>query len=166
LPGIGSSYIFSLKPNDTVTLAGAFGNFAIKQTDKEMIYLGGGAGMAPLRSHIAYLFETLHTQRKVSFWYGARSKSELFYMDYFEQLAATYNNFTFYIALSEPKVEDEWQGEVGYIHEVVCKNYLKNIADINDVEFYLCGPPAMTKASLEMLNSLGAQIDNIAYDEF
>jgi Na(+)-translocating NADH:ubiquinone oxidoreductase F subunit len=166
LPGLGSSYVFSLKPNDTVTLAGAFGDFAIKQTNNEMIYLGGGAGMAPLRSHIAYLFETLQTKRKVSFWYGARSKSELFYVDYFEQLAARFENFSFQIALSEPKAEDNWAGEIGYIHEVLYKNYLKDKANIDEVEFYLCGPPVMTKASLEMLNSLGAKMDKIAYDEF
>lgn len=166
LPGVGSSYVFSLKPNDTVTLAGAFGDFAIKQTNNEMIYLGGGAGMAPLRSHIAYLFETLQTKRKVSFWYGARSKSELFYVDYFEQLAARFENFSFQIALSEPKADDNWAGEIGYIHEVLYKNYLKDKANIDEVEFYLCGPPVMTKASLEMLNSLSAKMDKIAYDEF
>lgn len=166
LPGIGSSYIFSLKPNDTVTLAGAFGNFVIKQTNKEMIYIGGGAGMAPLRSHIAYLFETLQTKRKISFWYGARSKSELFYVDYFQQLAATYKNFTFHIALSEPKEEDEWQGEIGYIHDVLYNKYLQHKADTQEAEFYLCGPPQMTKACLDLLNTLHVSSDSIAYDEF
>lgn len=164
--GIGSSYVFNLKPGEQVNLAGPYGDFLIKPTDREMVYLGGGAGMAPLRSHLSYLFETANTKRKVSYWFGARSKSELYYSDYFEALQEAHKNFTYHIALSEPKNEDNWEGSVGFIPDVLFEEYLKNHPDPNEVEYYLCGPPAMIKSGLEMLDRLGVQKDRIAYDEF
>lgn len=165
-PGIGSSYVFNLKPGDTVTAIGPFGDFHIKPTQKEMVYIGGGAGMAPLRAHLSYLFETEHTKRKVSFWYGARSRQEIFYEDYFEQLAKENSNFSFNVALSSPLPEDNWNGLTGFIHEVALERYLKEHENIQAVEFYLCGPPQMIKACTKMLAELGVKPQQIAYDEF
>lgn len=145
-PGVGSSYVFNLKPGDVVSAIGPFGDFHIKPTQKEMVYIGGGAGMAPLRSHISHLFETEKTARKVSYWYGARSRQELYYMDYFQALTAAHSNFTFHAALSSPLPDDDWTGHTGFIHEVVLENHLKSHPNISAVEFYLCGPPMMIKA--------------------
>lgn len=164
--GPGSSYVFNLKQGDEVKLIGPFGNFMIKDTNKEMVYIGGGAGMAPLRSHLAYLFETLKTKRKISYWYGARSQSELFYVKYFEKLQNENENFGFQVALSEPEAEDNWYGHIGFIHEVLYLEYLKNHQNPVDVEYYLCGPPEMIKAGLKMLKELKVQQKNISYDEF
>jgi len=164
--GAGSSYIFNLKPGDEVKLAGPYGDFKIKSGRKEMIYLGGGAGMAPLRSHLAYLFETEKTNRKVSYWYGARSRSELYYQDYFERMQDEHENFAFHVALSEPKREDQWTGYVGFIHDVAYQQYLRDHIKPDEVEFYLCGPPALIKAGLKMLKDTGVREDCIAYDEF
>ncbi|MCG3147434.1 MAG: Na(+)-translocating NADH-quinone reductase subunit F [Verrucomicrobiae bacterium] len=165
-PGVGSAYMFNLKPGDTVTAIGPFGDFHIKPTQKEMVYIGGGSGMAPLRSHIAHLFESAPTKRRVSFWYGARSRQEIFYDDYFTGLAAKFSNFHFHRALSAPLSEDNWTGHRGFINEVVLEQYLKSHANIRAVEFYLCGPPQMIKACLKMLNQLGVADSQIAYDEF
>jgi len=166
LPGIGSSYAFNLKPGDNVTAIGSFGDFHIKPTQKEMVYIGGGAGMAPLRAHLSHLFETEKTARKVSFWYGARSKQELFYEDYFQLLAQEHANFGFHLALSSPLPEDRWAGLAGFIHEVVLDNYLRNHQNPANVEYYLCGPPMMVKACTKMLADLGVPPSQIAYDEF
>ena len=165
-PGVGSSYVFNLKPGDTVTAIGPFGDFHIKPTQKEMVYIGGGAGMAPLRAHLAHLFETGHTARKVSYWYGARSRQELFYEEYFRELASQNGNFTFHTALSAPLPEDNWLGPVGLIHEVVLEQYLKDHPNPLAVEYYLCGPPMMIKACTRMLTGLGVSAQQIAYDEF
>jgi len=165
-PGVGSSYVFNLKPGDSVTAIGPFGDFHIKPTQREMVYIGGGAGMAPLRAHLSYLFETEQTARKVSFWYGARSRQELFYGDYFTVLAKQHPNFTFHLALSSPLPEDNWQGHTGFIHEVVLEKNLRLHANPNAVEYYLCGPPMMIKACTKMLASLGVPPVDIAFDEF
>jgi Na(+)-translocating NADH:ubiquinone oxidoreductase F subunit len=165
-PGIGSSYVFSLKPGDTVTAIGSFGDFHIKPTQREMVYIGGGAGMAPLRAHLSHLFETGRTARKVSYWYGARSKQEIFYEDYFKKLAQEHPNFRFHLALSSPLAEDEWTGLTGFIHEVALEQYLKNHDHIQSVEFYLCGPPMMVKATTNMLLELGVTPGQISCDEF
>lgn len=165
-PGVGSSYVFSLKEGDTVTATGPFGDFHIKPTQKEMVYVGGGAGMAPLRAHLSHLFETEKTARKVSFWYGARSRQELYYQDYFEALAKSYPNFTFHAALSSPLPGDNWTGQAGFIHEVVLEKYLAAHENPKTVEFYLCGPPMMIKACTKMLSDLGVSPDQIAFDEF
>ena len=165
-PGVSSSYIWSLKPGDKVRLSGPYGEFHIKDTDKEMMFIGGGAGMAPMRSHIFHLFRTLHTQRKVSFWYGGRSLKELFYTDEFEQIAAENPNFQFNIALSEPLPTDNWGGYTGFIHQVIFDNYLKNHPEPEEIEYYLCGPGPMTAAATKMLDSLGVPKDNIFFDDF
>ncbi len=165
-PGIGSSYIFNLKPGDTVTAIGSFGDFHIKPTQKEMVYIGGGAGMAPLRAHLRHLFENEQSKRKVSYWYGARSKQEIYYQDEFEALAKTHENFRFELALSEPLEEDQWEGHGGFIHSVVESEYLKDHPDLSHVEFYLCGPPQMIRACTQMLSKLGVEASQIAYDEF
>lgn len=165
-PGICSSYIFSLKPGDKVKISGPYGEFHLKDTNKEMIFIGGGAGMAPMRSHIFHLFKTLHTKRKVSFWYGGRSLRELFYVDQYRQLETENPNFKFVVALSEPKPEDNWNGSVGFIHQVLYENYLKNHPEPEDCEYYICGPPAMLNAVLNLLDSLGVPSENIAFDDF
>jgi Na(+)-translocating NADH:ubiquinone oxidoreductase F subunit len=165
-PGVGSSYVFQLKPGDIVTALGSFGDFHIKPTQKEMVYIGGGAGMAPLRAHLSHLFETAQTDRKVSYWYGARSRQELFYEDYFRSLAQKHPNFNFHLALSSPLPEDQWNGLTGFIHEVVFENYLKNHESPQAVEYYLCGPPLMIKACTKMLTELGVSPHQIAFDEF
>lgn len=164
--GIGSSYVFQLKPGDTVTAIGPFGDFHPKQTEKEMVYLGGGSGMAPLRAHLSYLFDTAQTRRQVSFWYGARSLRELFYQDYFEQLAKTHRNFTFHVALSEPQPEDGWTSHTGFIHDVLKKAYLDQHNDLTQIEYYLCGPPVMITAARDMLKGFNVNADQIAFDEF
>jgi Na+-transporting NADH:ubiquinone oxidoreductase subunit F len=165
-PGKVSSYVFSLKPGDKVTISGPYGEFFIKDTKNEMVYIGGGAGMAPLRSHIFELFRNRKTDRKVSYWYGGRSLKELFYVDHFRAIEKEFPNFKFHIALSEPKPEDHWQGYVGFIHQVVLDNYLKSHPAPEDIEYYLCGPPMMNAAVFKMLDDLGVPQSNIAYDDF
>ncbi|MGA2249802.1 NADH:ubiquinone reductase (Na(+)-transporting) subunit F [Terracidiphilus sp.] len=165
-PGAGSSYIFSLKPGDTVTAIGPFGDFHIKPTQREMVYIGGGAGMAPLRAHISHLLETEQSARRISFWYGARSRQEIFYADYFEHLAERFPNFHFHLALSSPLPEDVWTGHSGFIHEVLLESYLRNHLAPQQAEYYLCGPPMMIKACTRMLNELGVAERQIAFDEF
>jgi len=165
-PGRVSSYVFSRKPGDKVTISGPYGEFFIKDTDNEMVYIGGGAGMAPLRSHIFELFRNRKTNRKVSFWYGGRSLRELFYVDHFRDIEKDFPNFKFNIALSEPKPEDHWTGYVGFIHQVVLENYLKNHPAPEDIEYYICGPPMMNAAVFKMLDELGVPQSNIAYDDF
>jgi Na(+)-translocating NADH:ubiquinone oxidoreductase F subunit len=164
--GVGSSYVFSLKKGDRVHLDGPYGDFHVKETGKEMVYIGGGAGMAPLRSHISHLFETRNTKRIVSYWYGARSLSELYYEDYFRDLEKRNENFQFHVALSEPEESDHWESFTGYIHEVVEEQFLNAREDLGQLEFYLCGPPVMIRACLELLGSKGVSRDAIAYDEF
>jgi Na+-transporting NADH:ubiquinone oxidoreductase subunit F len=165
-PGVGSSYVFSLKPGDVVSAIGPFGDFHIKPTQREMVYIGGGAGMAPLRAHLSHLLETSNTARKVSFWYGARSKQEIYYQDYFQNLADLHPNFAFQLALSSPLPEDNWAGHCGFIHEVVLQQYLSPHANPEGVEYYLCGPPLMIKACLKMLADLDVPASRISYDEF
>lgn len=165
-PGVCSSYIYSLKPGDKVMISGPYGEFHVKDTDNEMIFIGGGAGMAPMRSHILDQFLTRHTDRKASFWYGGRSLRELFYIDDFKKIEAENPNFKFNIALSAPLPEDNWTGYVGNIHEVLFENYLKSHETPEDIEYYLCGPPMMTQAVLKMLDNLGVPKDNIMFDDF
>ena len=165
-PGVGSSWVFGLKPGDAVTAVGSFGDFHIKPTQKEMVYIGGGAGMAPLRAHLSHLFETENTARKVSYWYGARSAQEFYYTGFFETLAARHPNFSFHTALSSPLPEDGWTGLTGFIHEVVLDRYLSVHPDPKAVEYYLCGPPLMIKACTRVLKELGVPERQIAYDEF
>lgn len=166
-PGICSSYVFSLKPGDKVMMAGPFGDFHIKKTKKEMIYIGGGAGMAPLRSHLFHLFHTeKEKERKVTFWYGGRSSREVFYTDHFRDIEKDFPNFTYNIALSEPLPEDNWTGYTGFIHQVLYDNYLKEHPAPEDVEYYLCGPPMMNAAVFRMLDDLGVPPENIAFDDF
>jgi Na+-transporting NADH:ubiquinone oxidoreductase subunit F len=165
-PGVGSSYIFSLKPGDLVSAIGPFGDFRIKPTQHEMVYVGGGAGMAPLRAHLSHLLETQGTARKISYWYGARSRQEIFYEEYFRKLEALHSNFTFHLALSSPLDEDNWTGRVGFIHEVVLEAYLRKHPNPAAAEFYLCGPPMMIKACNRMLADIGVPERQIAYDEF
>ena len=165
-PGVCSSYIYSLKPGDKVTISGPYGEFHIKDTKREIIFIGGGAGMAPMRSHILDLFLTKHTDRKVSYWYGGRSLRELFYIDDFRKIEEENPNFKFNIALSAPLPEDNWTGYVGNIHEVLIENYLKNHSEPEEIEYYLCGPPMMTAAVLKMLDSLGVPKEMISFDDF
>lgn len=165
-PGICSSYIFSRKPGDKVTISGPYGEFFIKDTKREMMFIGGGAGMAPMRSHIFHLFKTEHTDRKATFWYGGRSKKELFYVDQFEEIEKENENFDFHIALSEPLPEDDWKGKTGFIHQVVFDNYLANHPEPEEIEYYLCGPPMMNAAVLKMLDDLGVPKEMIAFDDF
>lgn len=165
--GAGSTYMHSLSVGDEVTVVGPHGDFLIKETDKEMIYLGGGAGMAPLRSHLSHLFETLKTKRKVSFWYGARSRQEIFYEDYFKSLEDRFENFRFHIALSEPLDSDDWNGAVGFVHEVLRDEYLFKHEDPASIEYYVCGPPPMVRAADDMLKrEFAVAEEQIAYDEF
>lgn len=165
-PGVCSSFIFSRKPGDKVMISGPYGEFHIKDTDREIMFIGGGAGMAPMRSHIFHLFKTLKTTRKVSFWYGARSRREIFYENDFKQIEAEFPNFSFNIALSEPKPEDNWGGYVGFIHKVIEDNYLKNHQEPEEIEYYLCGPPMMTAAVTKMLDDYGVPPEMIAFDDF
>ena len=165
-PGKMSSYMFSLKPGDDVVISGPFGEFFAKETDAEMLFIGGGAGMAPMRSHIFDQFFRLGTSRKISFWYGARSLREAFYVDHFDKIQAKFPNFDWQLALSEPLPEDAWKGKTGFIHQVVYDNYLRDHPAPEDVEFYLCGPPMMIKACMEMLDNLGVEPENILFDDF
>jgi len=165
-PGICSSYIFARKPGDKVTISGPYGEFHIKNTIKEMIYIGGGAGMAPLRSQIFHLFHTEKTRRKVSYWYGARSLREVFYDDEFRSIEKDFPNFKFNLALSEPLPEDNWKGYTGFIHQVVLDNYLSKHPEPEEIEYYLCGPPMMNDAVFKMLDNLGIPNENIAFDDF
>ena len=165
-PGKMSSYMFSLKPSDDVVISGPFGEFFAKETDAEMLFIGGGAGMAPMRSHIFDQFFRLGTSRKISFWYGARSLREAFYVDHFDKIQAKFPNFDWQLALSEPLPEDAWKGKTGFIHQVVYDNYLRDHPAPEDVEFYLCGPPMMIKACMEMLDNLGVEPENILFDDF
>jgi Na+-transporting NADH:ubiquinone oxidoreductase subunit F len=165
-PGKMSSYIFNLKPGDEVTISGPYGEFFIKDTPAEKIYIGGGAGMAPLRSHIFELFKNMDTDCKVSYWYGGRSSRELFYLDEFEELAKKNDNFSLHIALSEPLPEDNWTGPKGFIHQVLLNEYLAKHPAPEDCEYYICGPPMMLKAVRDMLADLGVEPENIAFDDF
>lgn len=165
-PGRMSSYIFNLKSGDKVTIKGPFGEFFARETKNEMLFIGGGAGMAPMRSHIFDQFKRLKTDRKVTFWYGARSKRELFYVEDFDGIAAAHDNFKWHVALSEPLPEDEWRGLTGFIHAVVRDNYLKNHPAPEDIEYYLCGPPVMNDACIAMLLDQGVERENIMLDDF
>ena len=176
-PGIASSYIFSRKPGDKVTISGPFGEFFINESDEEMLYVGGGAGMAPMRSHLYQLFRTLKTGRKVTFWYGGRSKRELFYIDHFKALEKDFKNFKFYIALSEPLPEDKWiekkslddqngDGFIGFVHQVVIDHYLSKHDSPEDIEVYFCGPPLMNQAVEKMAEDFGVPPENVRFDDF
>lgn len=176
-PGICSSYVFDQKPGDKVTISGPYGEFFIKETDAEMIYIGGGAGMAPMRSHLFHLFHTLKTGRKVSYWYGGRSKRELFYLDDFEQIEKEFPNFKFHVVLSEPLPEDNWtpkkdindengDGFTGFVHQAVIDQYLKHHPEPEEIEFYFCGPPLMNAAVLKMCDDWGVPPENVSFDDF
>jgi Na+-transporting NADH:ubiquinone oxidoreductase subunit F len=165
-PGKMSSFIFGLKPGDEVTISGPFGEFFARETDNEMVFIGGGAGMAPMRSHIFDQFRRLHTDRSVSFWYGARSLREAFYESDFDEIAAENENFKWHLALSDPLPEDEWTGDTGFIHQVVLEKYLKDHPAPEDLEYYMCGPPMMNQAVINMLLDLGVEPENIMLDDF
>ena len=165
-PGICSSYIFSLKAGDKITISGPYGEFFVRDTPNEKMFIGGGAGMAPMRSHIFHLFNTEKTSTPVTFWYGARSAREIFYQDQFETIKKDFPNFDFTIALSDPKPEDNWTGPTGFIHNVILENYLKSHDAPEDIEYYLCGPPMMTSAIVTMLDNLGVPAENNMYDNF
>lgn len=176
-PGVASSYIFGLKAGDPVTISGPFGEFFINESEAEMLYVGGGAGMAPMRSHLYHLFKTLRTNRKVTYWYGGRSKRELFYIDHFKQLEKEFPNFKFYMALSEPLEEDNWKvkkdindesgdGFVGFIHNCVIDQYLNQHETPEDIELYFCGPPLMNQAVTKMGQDFGIPDENIRFDDF
>jgi len=165
-PGKMSSYIWSLKPGDKVTISGPFGEFFAKETEAEMVFIGGGAGMAPMRSHIFDQLRRLHTDRKISFWYGARSCREMFYVEDFDMLAAENPNFNWHVALSDPQPEDNWDGYTGFIHNVLYENYLKSHEAPEDCEYYMCGPPVMNAAVINMLKDLGVEDENILLDDF
>lgn len=165
-PGIMSTYIFNLKPGDEVIISGPYGEFFAKPTKNEMCFIGGGAGMAPMRSHIFDQFNRLHTDRKVTFWYGARSMREAFYVEEFDKIAEDNDNFEWTLALSEPRPEDNWTGKTGFIHNVLLEEYLANHSAPEDIEYYLCGPPMMLQACMKMLDSLGVDRENIAFDDF
>jgi len=165
-PGKMSSWVFGLKPGDKVTVYGPFGEFFAKETDAEMVFIGGGAGMAPMRSHLFDQLKRLHSKRKISFWYGARSLREMFYQDEYDQLAAENPNFQWHVALSDPQPEDNWTGLTGFIHNVLYEQYLKNHPAPEDCEFYMCGPPMMNAAVIQMLTDLGVEPENIMLDDF
>lgn len=165
-PGQMSSYIFNLKPGDKVTISGPFGEFFAKDTEAEMIFIGGGAGMAPMRSHLFDQLQRIHSKRKISFWYGARSYREAFYVDHFDTLEKENDNFKWHLALSEPLPEDNWDGKVGFIHQVLYDNYLKDHPAPEDCEYYICGPPMMNAAVIKMLDDLGVEPENILFDDF
>ena len=165
-PGIASSYIFNLKKGDKVTISGPFGEFFAKETDREMVYLGGGAGMAPMRSHLFDLLETKQTKRKITFFYGARSAKEMFYHDDFIKLEKEHPNFKYIVGLSEPMPEDNWEGPTGFIHNIALDSYLNDHDDPSEIEYYMCGPPMMIDACDKMLYDLGVERDMIAYDSF
>jgi Na+-transporting NADH:ubiquinone oxidoreductase subunit F len=176
-PGIASSYIFSRKPGDKVTVSGPYGEFFIKETDAEMMYVGGGAGMAPMRSHLFHLFHTLKSKRTVTYWYGGRSKRELFYLEHFRKIEQEFPNFKFFVVLSEPQPEDNWKvkkdihdkdgdGFVGFVHNAVIEQYLSKHDSPEDIEFYFCGPPMMNKAVVKMCDDWGVPKENVAFDDF
>lgn len=165
-PGRISSYIFSLKPGDKVTISGPYGEFFAKETDNEMVFIGGGAGMAPMRSHIFDQLKRLKSRRTISFWYGARSLREVFYAEEFDKLAKEHDNFSWHLALSQPMPEDCWRGKCGFIHQVLFDSYLKDHPAPEDCEYYICGPPLMNEAVIHMLDSLGVEPENILYDDF
>lgn len=176
-PGICSSFVFGCKPGDKVTISGPYGEFFIKDTGAEMLYIGGGAGMAPMRSHLFHLFHTLKTDRKVSFWYGGRSKRELFYLKDFHEIERQFPNFNFHVVLSEPLPEDNWKektsvddkegdGFTGFVHQAVIDQYLNHHDTPEDIEFYFCGPPLMNAAVLKMVDDWGVPPENVAYDDF
>lgn len=165
-PGQMSSFIFNLKPGDKVTISGPYGEFFAKDTNNEMVFVGGGAGMAPMRSHIFDQLRRLHSKRKISYWYGARSLREMFYVEDFDMLAKENENFEWHVALSEPLPEDNWNGDVGFIHQVLYDKYLKDHPAPEDCEYYLCGPPMMISAVTKMLDDLGVEPDNILFDDF
>jgi Na+-transporting NADH:ubiquinone oxidoreductase subunit F len=165
-PGQMSSFIFNLKEGDEVMVSGPFGEFYARETQAEMVFIGGGAGMAPMRAHIFDQLKRLGSDRKISFWYGARSRREMFYHEEFDELARKYENFTWHVALSDPLPEDEWDGYTGFIHEVLYENYLKDHPAPEDLEFYICGPPMMNQAVLKMLDDLGVEKEHILFDDF
>ncbi|MBN1386973.1 MAG: NADH:ubiquinone reductase (Na(+)-transporting) subunit F [Bacteroidales bacterium] len=165
-PGLCSSYVFTRKPGDKVMISGPFGDFHIKDTENEMIYIGGGAGMAPLRSHIYHLFHSLKTGRKVSYWYGARSRREIFYEEEFRAIEKKFPNFKFNLALSEPLPEDNWEGYTGFIHQVLYDEYLSKLEEPEEIEYYFCGPPLMNDAVIKLLYDMGIPDENIAFDDF
>jgi len=175
-PGICSSYVFGSKPGDKVTISGPYGEFFIKETEAEMLYIGGGAGMAPMRSHLFHLFHTLKTNRKVSYWYGGRSKRELFYLDDFRQIEEQFPNFSFHVVLSEPTEEDNWKekkdmedqgdGFTGFVHQAVIDQYLSKHNEPEEIEFYFCGPPLMNAAVLKMVDDWGVPPENVSFDDF
>ena len=165
-PGKMSSWIFNLKPGDKATISGPYGEFFAKKTQAEMIFIGGGAGMAPMRSHIFDQLRRLHSKRKMTFWYGARSLNEMFYVDDFDTLQKENENFTWHVALSDPQPEDKWTGLTGFIHQVLLNEYLKNHPAPEDCEYYICGPPMMLQAVLKMLDDLGVEPENILFDDF
>ena len=165
-PGVGSSYVFNLQPGDRVVLSGPYGDFFVKDTVREMCFLGGGAGMAPMRCHIFHQLKDLGTSRKMTFWYGARSRQEMFYDEEFQDLQERFPNFSYHVALSEPQPEDNWAGPVGFIHQVAHDLYLKDHEDPTEIEYYLCGPPMMINAVMNMLDSLGVEREMIAFDDF
>ena len=165
-PGIMSSWVFNLKPGDSVTVSGPYGEFFARETDREMCFIGGGAGMAPMRSHIFDQLLRLKSPRRITFWYGARSLREAFYVDEFEQLAREHPNFEWHLALSEPLPEDQWTGPVGFIHNVLRDGYLAAHPAPEDVEYYMCGPGVMNKAVIDMLIDLGVERENIMLDDF
>jgi Na+-transporting NADH:ubiquinone oxidoreductase subunit F len=165
-PGQMSSFIFNLKEGDEVTISGPFGEFFAKESEAEMVFVGGGAGMAPMRSHIFDQLERIDTKRKMTFWYGARSKREMFYVEDFDRLAAEHDNFEWHVALSDPQPEDDWAGDTGFIHNVLLENYLSAHDAPEDCEFYMCGPPMMNQAVINMLHDLGVEDENIMLDDF
>ncbi|MBO4655783.1 MAG: NADH:ubiquinone reductase (Na(+)-transporting) subunit F [Bacteroidales bacterium] len=166
VPGIASSYIFRLKPGDKIMVSGPYGDFRVNDSNAEMMFIGGGAGMAPMRSHIFHQFKTLHTHRKTSFWYGGRSLRELFYMEDFQELEREHDNFSFHVVLSEPHPNEQWDGLTGFVHQAIFDHYLKNHPYPEDIEYYICGPPLMLQAVLKMLDSLGVDPSMIHYDDF
>ena len=161
-----SSWTFNLKPGDKVNVYGPFGEFFAKETDAEMVFIGGGAGMAPMRSHLFDQMKRIKTDRKISFWYGARSLREMFYTEELDRLAEKYDNCSWHVALSDPQEEDNWEGLTGFIHQVVLDNYLKDHPNPEDCEYYMCGPPPMAQAVQNMLEDLGVEPENIAFDDF
>lgn len=165
-PGKMSSYIFGLKPGDKVTISGPYGEFFARDTTNEMVFVGGGAGMAPMRSHIFDQFKRVATDRKISFWYGARSNKEAFYIEDFDSIAAEFDNFKWHLAMSDPLPEDKWEGYTGFIHQVLLDNYLNDHPAPEDIEYYLCGPPMMLQACMRMLDDLGVEPENILFDDF
>ena len=161
-----SSWTFNLKPGDKVKVFGPFGEFFAKETSNEMVFVGGGAGMAPMRSHIFDQLLRINTDRKITFWYGARSLKEMFYVDEFNELAEKYDNFEWHVALSDPQPEDDWDGDTGFIHNILYSNYLKDHDAPEDCEYYMCGPPMMNKACIDLLLNIGVEPENIALDDF